>query len=64
MIVPVETGFFSLHGLTKMMETLEVLQGTLQQGHPHPRAADAVRHAHQARPRSASASCGPSSATI
>ena len=25
-IVPVETGFFSLHGLTKMMETLEVLR--------------------------------------
>ena len=25
-IVPVETGFFSLHGLTKMMETLEVLK--------------------------------------
>ena len=25
-IVPVETGFFSLHGLTKMMETLELLK--------------------------------------
>lgn len=25
-IVPVETGFFSLHGLTKMLETLEVLR--------------------------------------
>jgi chromosome partitioning protein len=25
-IVPVETGFFSLHGLTKMMETLELLR--------------------------------------
>lgn len=25
-IVPVETGYFSLHGLTKMMETLEVLK--------------------------------------
>lgn len=25
-VVPVETGFFSLHGLTKMMETLEVLR--------------------------------------
>jgi len=25
-IVPVETGFFSLHGLTKMMETLEMLK--------------------------------------
>jgi chromosome partitioning protein len=25
-IVPVETGFFSLHGLTKMMETLEMLR--------------------------------------
>lgn len=25
-IVPVETGYFSLHGLTKMMETLEVLR--------------------------------------
>src|SRR5207249_5228851 len=25
-IVPVETGFFSLHGLAKMMETLEVLK--------------------------------------
>src|SRR6188768_3637044 len=25
-IVPVETGFFSLHGLAKMMETLEVLR--------------------------------------
>jgi len=25
-IVPVETGFFSLHGLTKMMETLEVMR--------------------------------------
>src|SRR5689334_774001 len=25
-IVPVETGFFSLHGLTKMMETLEILR--------------------------------------
>lgn len=25
-IVPVETGFFSLHGLSKMMETLEVLK--------------------------------------
>ena len=25
-LVPVETGFFSLHGLTKMMETLEVLK--------------------------------------
>src|SRR5437764_8173323 len=25
-IVPVETGFFSLHGLSKMMETLEVLR--------------------------------------
>jgi chromosome partitioning protein len=25
-IVPVETGFFSLHGLTRMMETLEVLR--------------------------------------
>src|SRR5439155_9757758 len=25
-IVPVETGFFSLHGLTKMMETLEVMK--------------------------------------
>src|SRR5437762_7784293 len=25
-LVPVETGFFSLHGLTKMMETLEVLR--------------------------------------
>src|SRR5678815_2829464 len=24
-IVPVETGFFSLHGLTKMMETLELM---------------------------------------
>src|SRR6476620_11850406 len=26
LIVPVETGFFSLHGLTKMMETLEILR--------------------------------------
>ena len=26
MIVPVETGYFSLHGLGKMMETLEVLR--------------------------------------
>ena len=26
MIVPVETGYFSLHGLAKMMETLEVLK--------------------------------------
>ena len=26
LIVPVETGFFSLHGLTKMMETLEMLK--------------------------------------
>lgn len=25
-LVPVETGFFSLHGLTKMMETLEVMR--------------------------------------
>jgi chromosome partitioning protein len=25
-VVPVETGFFSLHGLTKMMETLEMLK--------------------------------------
>jgi chromosome partitioning protein len=25
-LVPVETGFFSLHGLTKMMETLEILR--------------------------------------
>jgi chromosome partitioning protein len=25
-IVPVETGFFSLHGLTKMMETLEIMR--------------------------------------
>src|SRR5207247_393019 len=25
-IVPVETGFFSLHGLTKMMETLELMK--------------------------------------
>ncbi len=25
-IVPVETGFFSLHGLTKMMETMEILR--------------------------------------
>lgn len=25
-IVPVETGFFSLHGLTKMMETLEIMK--------------------------------------
>ncbi len=25
-VVPVETGFFSLHGLTKMMETLELLK--------------------------------------
>src|SRR5215212_3468695 len=25
-LVPVETGFFSLHGLTKMMETLEILK--------------------------------------
>src|SRR5205814_3445393 len=29
-IVPVETGFFSLHGLTKMMETLEVLRDRCQ----------------------------------
>ena len=28
-VVPVETGFFSLHGLTKMMETLEVLRDKL-----------------------------------
>ncbi len=25
-VVPVETGFFSLHGLTKMMETLEIMR--------------------------------------
>src|SRR5690242_18028153 len=29
-IVPVETGFFSLHGLAKMMETLEVLKDRCQ----------------------------------
>jgi len=29
-IVPVETGFFSLHGLTKMMETLELLRTKCQ----------------------------------
>jgi chromosome partitioning protein len=29
-IVPVETGFFSLHGLTKMMETLEILKDKCQ----------------------------------
>src|SRR5947199_5692782 len=30
-IVPVETGYFSLHGLTKMMETLEVLRDRCNQ---------------------------------
>jgi chromosome partitioning protein len=30
-IVPVETGFFSLHGLTKQMETLEVLKERCEQ---------------------------------
>ena len=52
-IVPVETGYFSLHGLAKMMETLEMLQRAVRQGDPHPRPADALRHPHQARPRSA-----------
>ena len=62
MVVPVETGYFSLHGLAKMMETLEQLRERAAR-----RSSSACCRRSTTRgpssPAKSSANCGPSSAS-